>query len=189
MAIIVIIHSGPIKHEIVLTTEPFLIGRSSACDLKLVDSMISGQHLTILIGEDGRATIKDLETTNGTLVNGLTINEAKLSLEDQVEIGELRMKLSPKEMNPEELSLHTSGIDEKSAAGHVKEELIHNSKGIKTRVLENAKRLKNKNITNDQEALSGLGKGQVFDLEESSGHTKMLKVEKVFKKKNSKTSK
>lgn len=52
-----------------LVTPPFLVGRSSSCDLPLGDGKISKQHFQIL-KKDGFFVIEDLGSTNGTFLNG-----------------------------------------------------------------------------------------------------------------------
>lgn len=52
----------------------FRVGRSSANDIVLDEMVVSGQHAVITIADDGRVSIKDLNSTNGTFVNGNRIN-------------------------------------------------------------------------------------------------------------------
>ena len=51
-----------------------LVGRHERCDLRLVDSMVSGNHCMIL-SEGKRFIVKDLESRNGTWVNGRKIKK------------------------------------------------------------------------------------------------------------------
>jgi hypothetical protein len=57
---------GP--QQLTITQFPFTIGRSY-CDLSLKDTQISRQHLRILV-EDGQLFIMDMDSTNGTIVDG-----------------------------------------------------------------------------------------------------------------------
>ena len=49
------------------------IGRSSSNDYTLTSPAVSQQHAILTIYDDGRASIKDLNSTNGTFVNGKKI--------------------------------------------------------------------------------------------------------------------
>lgn len=53
------------------------VGRSSSNDFVVNDSVVSGQHAIITVSDSGEVTIKDLNSTNGTFVDGERINETK----------------------------------------------------------------------------------------------------------------
>jgi pSer/pThr/pTyr-binding forkhead associated (FHA) protein len=70
-------------------TGPITIGRASDCDLALEDPMASRKHCHIepAVEGDGWA-VSDLESRNGTLVNGKTIDERRaLTSGDIITIG------------------------------------------------------------------------------------------------------
>ena len=66
--------------------EEILIGRDPRMDLSLVDEMISRAHAVLCV-EGDRVIIQDLDSTNGTKVNGVTILHADLGTLDQVTVG------------------------------------------------------------------------------------------------------
>lgn len=49
------------------------VGRAPDADISLNDGTLSGHHLTLARLSDGRWTIEDLGSTNGTTVEGLTL--------------------------------------------------------------------------------------------------------------------
>jgi DNA-binding NtrC family response regulator len=53
------------------------VGKSDACQLKLTDPLVSRRHFAIGV-DGGRLRISDLDSTNGTLVNGVAVSEAFL---------------------------------------------------------------------------------------------------------------
>lgn len=57
-----------------------VIGRSEDCDVTIHDSKISARHCKIT-REEGQVMIEDLNSTNGTIVNGIAIS-AKVRLEN-----------------------------------------------------------------------------------------------------------
>ena len=72
-------------------TRPVLVGRRSG-DLILDDPMVSGRHCSFVF-ENGAFVLKDLGSTNGTLVNGKRVKEAVLSAGAEITIGQSRMIL------------------------------------------------------------------------------------------------
>lgn len=70
-----------------LEQEEFQIGRSPDSDLPLFDGSVSRQHAKLIRGQDGYL-IRDLGSTNGTMVNEITIqSDHMLESGDTVRIG------------------------------------------------------------------------------------------------------
>ena len=65
---------------------PFNIGTNEDNDLLLDDEFVSSFHCRITC-QDGRWTLVDLASTNGTLVNGLRVGEAELPSPATIQIG------------------------------------------------------------------------------------------------------
>lgn len=63
-----------------------VIGRALGCDIQLVHDGISRRHCEVVIHEEG-ATVEDLGSTNGTLLNGERVTVAPLYHMDKVEVG------------------------------------------------------------------------------------------------------
>ncbi len=63
-----------------------MIGRSSACDVALDDASASRRHAE-LRRRGGKTVLVDLDSTNGTLVNGRRVREAPLRAGDRITIG------------------------------------------------------------------------------------------------------
>ena len=59
------------------TPSRLLIGKSPSCDLKLTDPAVSRRHASLYISR-GKLRLTDLESTNGTFVNGISIVDAWL---------------------------------------------------------------------------------------------------------------
>jgi pSer/pThr/pTyr-binding forkhead associated (FHA) protein len=72
--------------------ERTLIGRSPDCDVFLDDVTVSRKHAELL-QENGRFTIKDLGSLNGTFVNRKRIEAAETEIEDddEIQIGKYRL--------------------------------------------------------------------------------------------------
>lgn len=63
-----------------------VLGRSKQCDLTIVSPDASRRHAEI-VSQDGAYTLRDLDSTNGTLVNGQRIQEHGLAPGDRIDIG------------------------------------------------------------------------------------------------------
>jgi pSer/pThr/pTyr-binding forkhead associated (FHA) protein len=52
----------------------YVIGRSSSCNIKLNDENSSGKHCKIYLNDSGAIIIEDLDSKNGTRLNGIKLN-------------------------------------------------------------------------------------------------------------------
>lgn len=64
-----------------------LIGRSRSCDVVLCDLSVSRRHARLLF-RDGRWIVHDLDSTNGTEVNGFRVGRCELRPGDRMAIGD-----------------------------------------------------------------------------------------------------
>jgi hypothetical protein len=62
------------------------IGSAATCDIAITDTSISADHAVILFREN-EFLIKDNFSTNGTKVNGVTLEETKLKDGDELRLG------------------------------------------------------------------------------------------------------
>lgn len=69
-----------------LLAEPMYIGRSPDCHIVVDEDQVSREHAQLVRSEAG-FVLKDLKSTNGTLVNGKAITEHLLEDGDRVQIG------------------------------------------------------------------------------------------------------
>jgi len=68
-----------------------VVGRDEACDLRLVDSMVSRNHC-IIYREGDRFQIKDLASRNGTWLNGRKVDEVdSIKKGDSIQVGPFRL--------------------------------------------------------------------------------------------------
>ncbi len=76
-----------------LAGEETLIGRNPTTDITLLDEGISREHAIFERDEaTGTYTLEDLQSTNGTKVNGKRVRSATLSHGDQIEIGHTKLQ-------------------------------------------------------------------------------------------------
>lgn len=73
--------------EVNLTAVHNIVGRDPTCYLRLEDEGISRFHASLKQQADGTVVIKDLDSTNGTFVNGRRVKRATLSQGDHISLG------------------------------------------------------------------------------------------------------
>ena len=64
-----------------------MLGRDRACSVSLLDSGVSRRHASVWQDALGRWNLRDLESRNGSFVNGLPVREAVLAAGDEVRLG------------------------------------------------------------------------------------------------------
>lgn len=72
--------------DIVVRGVPAVIGRGRDADIKIEDSWASRCHCAVL-NVDGALVVRDLESSNGTYVNGARVVESPLLPHDTLTIG------------------------------------------------------------------------------------------------------
>jgi len=80
-------------------TEAFSLGRGPDCRVRFYDPLVSRQHARVFPDEQGVWRIEDLQSRNGTLVDGLRIEHATLDRACEVRLNEagpaLRLECVP----------------------------------------------------------------------------------------------
>ena len=81
---------GDLDLDVVLTGDRVAVGRLATSGIQLTDSNASREHAAFVRQGDGWA-IEDLDSTNGTMLNGSPVTRAVLADGDVVEIGVTRL--------------------------------------------------------------------------------------------------
>ena len=94
MEVKLIVASGKsVGREIPVAGPKFLIGRADDCQLRPHSEEVSRHHCEIQV-EQGRVLIRDLESRNGTLVNGQRVEgQRELKMGDLLQIGSLQFEV------------------------------------------------------------------------------------------------
>ena len=93
-----IIH-GAVVSEVALSKGEFTIGRNHGNNLQLDDGEVSGEHAVItltpneFLPQTFDMTIRDLNSTNGTLVNNASVKEQELRHGDTIHIAGYEYRL------------------------------------------------------------------------------------------------
>lgn len=79
--------SGPLKGSVFpIGDSEFTLGRDEASAACLEDDLVSTRHCSIRVENEG-VVLRDLESTNGTLVNGVTVATKVLEHGDRLKVG------------------------------------------------------------------------------------------------------
>ena len=106
MAKLILSVDGTVLKEYTLTKERITIGRKPHNDIQVDNLAVSGEHAAIItILND--SFIEDLNSTNGTLVNGKPIKKHFLQHNDVIEIGKHKIKY----FNDKPLAADTSDFE------------------------------------------------------------------------------
>ncbi len=80
--------SGPLKDSTIPLSEgEVTIGREASNAIAITDPSVSRKHC-LLSGQDGRFLVRDLDSRNGTLVNGAAVEEQWLEHGDEIAAGD-----------------------------------------------------------------------------------------------------
>ena len=75
-----------ISHD--LAEETYTVGRSPENMIRLEDVSVSGRHAELLLVAEN-CFLKDLDSTNGTLVNGQAVTDVQLRAGDRIRFGKV----------------------------------------------------------------------------------------------------
>lgn len=91
MSKIILSMEGMVLKTILLEKDRMTIGRRSGNDIQIDNLAISGEHAVITL-EHGERMLEDLDSTNGTQVNGQPVRRHLLKNGDVIELGKYRLK-------------------------------------------------------------------------------------------------
>ena len=63
------------------------LGRKSSCEIQLLHQSVSRVHAEVWLDEDKTPRVKDLNSSNGTCVNGTRVNDAFFAIGDVLQLG------------------------------------------------------------------------------------------------------
>ena len=91
---LVVMTAGKSKGQAIPINLPqFIIGRDPQCNLRPASAVISKRHCALLI-KDGKASVRDFDSTNGTFINDVPVKgEASLKNDDILKLGPLEFKV------------------------------------------------------------------------------------------------
>ncbi len=85
VSLVLIKHDGK-QVEVELKHPRTLIGRHTDCGIRIPDGSVSRQHCELAVA-DGRVSVRDLGSSNGTYVNRRRISQTELAPNDLLNVG------------------------------------------------------------------------------------------------------
>ncbi|MFJ6002752.1 FtsK/SpoIIIE domain-containing protein [Arthrobacter sp. NPDC092385] len=90
--LVFVVHSGPDAGQVIpLTRGSYTIGRAS-CDIEISDPALSRRHALLTVGEDA-VLLEDLESANGTFVDGEAVGSADITVAVGIRLGSSRCRV------------------------------------------------------------------------------------------------
>lgn len=94
---LILTHDGAVIKEFVIEQERITIGRKASNEIHIDDPTISGEHAAILMLQN--AYVEDLNSTNGTSLNGKPVTKRQLNHGDLIKIGRHEFKFVDDNIN------------------------------------------------------------------------------------------
>ncbi len=108
MSCSLIIHPDGERKEIVLDRDRLTVGKLPGSEIQLNDASVSRRHCR-LIKEEGTYRVMDLNSTNGTYVNGVRVSSRRLEDGDKLLLGRLELQFQCREAIP--AAAESAGVD------------------------------------------------------------------------------
>ena len=179
-----------------------VIGRSSSADLKIEDGKMSGKHGIFELNSKGQLFYSDLGSTNGSFINNSQIQKVQFKINEVLRLGNTTVIIDEKRLSSKEQSAIGRGV-----APSDKTIILPASNGTETIIPggfpgkkplppkmpeQDEKTNQRKSVILNKDLKKKLQKSEwasgknenVIEQEESSGKTKMLKLDinKIKKK-------
>lgn len=189
MAVVLIIQTEDEQTTELPLLDKITFGRSSSCDFKINDSKISGQHCKIHINAKGEVCFEDIGSTNGSFLNNSRVHIVLVRINDEIRIGNTRIRIDASKLNQKErlcIGFTTNNSSEDKTLPMLTEKQMKDAPPAVKKVAKKPTVVLNKELLKKSKppvSAWNSGNENVIEQEESSGLTKMLKIEPVKKKK------
>src|ERR1044072_4803583 len=119
-----------ISHD--LAEESYTIGRAPENSIRLEDNSVSGRHAEIVVS-DQNIVLKDLGSTNGTMVNGQPVTETQLRAGDRIRFGKVEACYECETVTAAQPLPQLEEVEARPAEGSVRPRDFANPSPFKTR--------------------------------------------------------
>ncbi len=99
-------YKSKVQEHVLKMGATMVLGRSSKCDLRTEDEKTSSRHCRLNLKHNG-LEIADLDSKNGTYLNGIRIEQSELFLGDELKIGDTIVTLEEKGADQEAFEVLT----------------------------------------------------------------------------------
>jgi pSer/pThr/pTyr-binding forkhead associated (FHA) protein len=110
-----VVQGRPVGKTLVFTAGEYYFGRGAECHVRPNSEWVSRQHCLLRVDADA-ASLRDLGSRNGTLVNGALLHEERrLRPGDQVQIGPLVFEIQFEKDNPASRAANSASLETASS--------------------------------------------------------------------------
>lgn len=121
MKVVLRLQTNKMVNEVSLEpNKPVTFGRSSKCDMKVTDELMSGAHCRIVYVPP-KLEITDLDSKNGTYLNGIRVEQSEIFLGDEIKVGGTKITILTERMDNQAIqSLTFPGVAKDRVAHELK---------------------------------------------------------------------
>jgi hypothetical protein len=95
--------SGSVINKSFPIGESIVLGSAVSCDVQINGPGVSQRHASISLIEEKLLVLKDLDSDDGTLLNGEPVSDSMLASGDEIRIGSCRWMLQAPGLRPERI--------------------------------------------------------------------------------------
>jgi pSer/pThr/pTyr-binding forkhead associated (FHA) protein len=95
--------SGAVINQAFVLDGITVIGRADDCDLRIDLDGVASRHAEIAQSAGGKLTLRNLDASHKTLLNGEAVDQAQLARGDEIRIGNCRWVLQAPGLRPEKV--------------------------------------------------------------------------------------
>ena len=128
--------SNPLR-QVRLTEAEYTVGREYDCQICLQDSEVSRHHLNLRLERSGEnplvvpnVFLEDLNSTNGTIVNGQRVQQYQLQVGDRIQIGGTLMALDLQKVYKEKKPDHSETLEPSESSAAISENTAETSASL-----------------------------------------------------------
>lgn len=132
-----------------LAESSMIVGRHAECDIVLHDSSASRRHVSIQKIDAG-LVLQDLDSSNGTYLNGTRVSSADLSNGDRIQIGSTVLKV----FSEDELEARLRNSQKMESLGRLASGAAHDFNNILSVVTASASLIKELSVSSETRALA-----------------------------------
>lgn len=195
MAVILIIKTEDGQLTELPVLNKVVMGRSGSSDYKIADLKMSSKHCSFEMTGKGELLFCDLGSTNGSYINNSQVTQTYVRINDVIRIGNTLIKIDEKRLSaPERLAIGTTTLRNKNdktlpALGKLHPNATNTTESPNSPNAGNPPVQKKKtvvlgkNVKEKKRPVNHWSSAAetVIDQEESTGHTKFLKLDKKKK--------
>ena len=89
----IVVLAGKLAGDKYAIEDELTLGRGDTAHVKIDDTLVSRIHARIFQHQNGSYVVEDLDSRNGTQVNGMAVTRQVLAYGDRIQIGRVRYRM------------------------------------------------------------------------------------------------